>query len=300
VKEHLKKLLWNGAPFLIFIITLPIALMPRRFAIVFGSSIGTLLYYLSGKTRSRAEQNIRNSLPFLENQSFWTERHGTPEQITQRLFANLGKSVIEVIKLYYGLGERLIDSVEFRGLEHFEDAKKDGKGVICITGHCGNWELFALSFGIRAGGLHVVARPQKTEFMTSLIERLRGKFGNRTIYKRGAARRILSILREQGTVGILSDVAVKPHEGVLTPFLGRDAWTSSIPAYIALKNGVPIVPMFIHREGKRHVVDIFPALPLESGDVASVTGTIARSIEHQIARHPDEWLWLYRRWRWAP
>lgn len=296
-----KRLKWQLGTFAAAAASLPVLLLPTPAAVALGGATGTLAYRLLGKVRRNTVANIRNSLPALRAMEGWDPTSGTPEEIARRTFANLGRAVVEMIKLYFGQGRWLVERTELRGLEHYLKAKERGKGVIFITGHCDNWELVAHAFGTHAGGMAVVARRQKFEPLTMLLERLRNRHGNSIIYADGAARQIFFRLRKNGAIGLLMDQAVPSHEGELVEFLGRKAWTTTMPALLAAKTGAALVPGFGHREGNRHVVEFFPEIvPDPSGDPVATTRLLNRAIEQYIARHPDQWLWVYNRWKRVP
>lgn len=224
----------------------------------------------------------------------------SPEHIARRFYANLGCFLIEVVRVHFGLGETLLNDVEFRGIEYYREAKDAGKGVIFVTAHCGNWEASALAFGRQYEPMSIVVRQQQSKEITDLLEKLRARYGNETIMKDGAARKVLSVIRQGGVVGILSDIAVKKAEGILTPFLGKPAWTTPMPAVIAQKTGCMLLPGFIHRENERLVVQFHPSIECKGKDVATITADLSHVIERQIATYPDEWFWFYNRWRRAP
>ena len=298
MRAALRRAKWHLGLVLFVLVSLPVVVVPRRLAVALGGMTGVLACRLLGKVRRTAVENIRNSLPYLATLDGWNPACGTPEEIARRTFANFGRTFVEVLKLYFGQGESLMAGVEIRGLEHYERARARGKGIILITGHCGNWELMALTFGIRHSEMSVVARRQKYDPLTGFLERLRHRFGNSVIYADGAARRIFLKLRKNGIVGILIDQAVPESEGAVVDFLGRGAWTTTMPPLVAAKTGAPLLPMFIHREGGRHVVTIHPAVePVAGEDPLAGTRALNRAIEGHIARHPDEWLWVYRRWK---
>ncbi|WP_298273020.1 lysophospholipid acyltransferase family protein [Geobacter sp.] len=289
---------WYLGLLLFVAVSLPIVLIPRRIAVGLGGMAGSLAFRLLPRVRRTAVGNIRESLPYLATLPEWDPACGGPETIARRTFANFGRTVVEVLKLYYGCGAGLMERVEFRGMEHYERARKKGKGILFITGHCGNWELMALTFGARIADVAVVARRQKFPRFNGLLDRLRHGFGNRVIYAEGAARSIFFRLRKQGIVGILIDQAVQANEGAVVDFFGRGAWTTTMPAAVAARTGAPLLPIFIHREKGRHVVTIYPEMErAPSGDPLDDTRRLNRAIEGHIARHPDEWLWVYRRWK---
>jgi KDO2-lipid IV(A) lauroyltransferase len=85
-------------------------------------------------------------------------------------------------------------------------------------------------------------------------------------------------------------------------FLGRGAWTTKMPSLIARKTGATAIPAFIHRENHGHKIRVYPAVEL-SGDVdkenalKTDTEKFSSFIEGYIREHPDEWLWIHRRWK---
>ncbi|MGE3259972.1 MAG: lysophospholipid acyltransferase family protein, partial [Geobacter sp.] len=126
-------------------------------------------------------------------------------------------------------------------------------------------------------------------------------YDNSIIYKQNALRNMLSVIRKKGVVGLLVDQAVLPEEGCLINFLGRPAWASRVPVVLARKTGVPVLPVFMYREGGRYVIDIQPMLVFSDvGDEAAVQADVQRysaEIERFIVRHPTDWYWVHRRWK---
>jgi KDO2-lipid IV(A) lauroyltransferase len=200
---------------------------------------------------------------------------------------------MEVCRLYHGRGAEVIAKIDIRGWENYEAAKAKGKGLIFLSGHCGNWELLSLTisslFGKEVCG---VVRRQNNPFLNRMVERMRSRYNSRPIYKQGALRGILAALKNREMVGILADQAVFPEEGYLIDVLGRKAWGSKAPAIIARKSGVPLVPIFIHREGERHVLDFYPEHCF-SGDMSEEgikedTQALSRYVEDFVVAHPTE------------
>ncbi|AAR36810.1 lysophospholipid acyltransferase family protein [Geobacter sulfurreducens] len=296
-----KRLKWHLGVFAAIVATLPVLLLPAPVAVALGGAAGSLAFRLLGKVRRNTVTNIRNALPALQSMEGWDPAAGTPEEIARRTFVNLGRTAVEIIKLCYGQGQGLVEGTELRGMEHYLRAKERGKGVIFITGHCDNWEIVAHAFGTHSDGMAVVARRQKYEPLTRLLERLRNRHGNSVIYADGAARQIFFRLRKNGAIGLLMDQAVHPSEGELVEFLGKKAWTTTMPALLAAKTGAALVPGFGRREGNRHVLEFFPEIaPDPAGDPIATTRLLNRAIEAYIVRHPDQWLWVYNRWKRVP
>ncbi len=283
---------WLFETALIGMLSLPVAVLPERISLRLGEFFGILVFYLWANRRNIAIENIRRSE--LENRK-------DAERIVKESFRNIGKSFVEVARIYYGTGRNIIQRVEIIGAEHYYKAKSKNRGVVFITGHCGNWELLALAFGAKIDNIAVVARRQNNPYLNRFIENVRAKFGNRMIYKQGALKGIISELKRNGCVGILMDQAVLKDEGFKIDFIGRPAWTTKMPSIIARKTGAAVIPAFIRRTGDRHVINIYPEIDLTDDDIDLAierdTKRFSGYIEDYIKKYPSQWLWIHRRWK---
>ena len=299
----LNKIRWYLEIALLVAVSFAVALLPDRMMLPAGRGLGRLFFLLLGRRRQIAIDNITASLPFLESQPGW--RGGSARELARETFENFGCCLIELCKIYQGRGRDLLDAVEFRGVENYEAAAAKGKGVAFITAHCGNWELLALSFGARYHDISVVARKQDNPHLNRMIEEIRLTYGNGIIYKDGALRSMFAALKKKEIVGLLVDQAVHPDAGVPVDFLGRPAWAIKFPAMMGRKSGAPLVPGFIHREGTKQVVTLYPEFQLSDAEdpesaVAEDVRGLTRCIEAYIIEHPTQWYWVHRRWKNLP
>lgn len=294
----MKRLIWLFQVVIFFLIAIPLAILPYKISLKVGEILGLLIYYLWSGRRKIALKNIEECI--LNKGLFYS---GDFKGIIKESFKNMGKTFVEIIKIFFGFSNAILNSVEISGEEYFKKAKLKGKGVLFITGHCGNWELMAIICSLKIEQINVVARPIDNPYINRILERVRKKFGNKVIYKRGALRDIINALRRNESVGILMDQAVVSNEGYVIEFLGRGAWTTKMPALIARKTETPVLPVFINRvNGDRHIVKIYPEINLSNSqdkEVALVEDTknFSRYIEDYIKEHPSEWLWIHRRWK---
>ena len=296
----MRRVLWLLQFLVIFCLTLPVAVLPFRMSLKLGECLGDMLFLVWGSRRRIAIENLRGAV---ERRALLLS--SPPEEIIRGHFRNLGKSFVEVVKIYYGLGRHIIGDVEIKGIEHFREACEKGAGVLVITGHCGNWELNALAFSEKITHFNVVARPIDNPYLNKVVERTRRKYGNSVIYKKGALKKVLSVLKQGGVVAILMDQSVVPAEGVAAEFLGRKDYTMKTPAVIAMKTGATVLPAFISRAGSRHRIEIGGPIRIDTGDdseqaVYRNTVIFSRRVEEYIERNPAEWLWIHRRWKRFP
>lgn len=300
----MKRIVWGLQTAVFYLFTRATALIPGRSVHNVGRLIGLILFRLLSSRRKIAIDNIQLALPFMQRLPSFSCSHKTPEHIARKTFINLGMSIVEVCLLYHGKGDSIVNSIEVRGRENFDLARARHKGLICLGGHCGNWELMSLSFkkhfGENGWG---VARRQINPYLNSIIEQMRTSYGTKLIYSKTALKPILNVIRNDGVIGILADQAVFPENGAHIEMLGRKAWANKAPVIIAHKTGVPLVPFFMHREHDRHILTILPEYKLcgdksEEGILRDIQ-SLSRLLEDFICAHPADWYWVHRRWKRA-
>ncbi len=300
----MKKINWAIQAAFFYLFTLLVAALPCFLSVRIGTKIGAFLFNILHSRRSIAIDNIRQALPFMKRHPAWTGTFDTAEEIALATFMNLGISIVEICRLYHGKGDILIDSIEVKGGESLRSARERHKGLIFVGGHCGNWELMSLSFKkLFSENVWAIARHQNNPYLNSVVEKMRMSYGNKVIYNKAALRPILGVIKNDGVIGMLADQAVFADNGALIEFLGRTAWANKAPAIIAHKTGVPLVPVFIHRNGDRHVLTIHPEYALcgdrsEEG-IRQDIQALSRYLEEFICAHPADWYWVHRRWKRA-
>jgi KDO2-lipid IV(A) lauroyltransferase len=300
----MKRIVWFIQAVLFYLFTRMMSFIPAGSVPNAGRLVGLIIYKTLAGRRRIAVDNIRQALPYMKQHPAWSGTQDTAEKIAGETFNHLGMSIVEICRLYHGKGDVTINAIEVRGREHFDRVREKQQGLIFVGGHCGNWELMALSFkSIFGESMAGVARMQNNPFLNTVIEQMRTRYDNKIIYKHGALRPILGIIKKNGVVGMLADQAVSSDDGTLIEFLGRKAWASTAPAIIAHKTGVPLVPVFIHREAGRHIITVYPEYKLcgdtsESGIQHDIQA-LSRYLEDFVCAHPADWYWVHRRWKRA-
>lgn len=293
----MKRVLHVVSFMLIVAFSFPFAVLPYNISLRVGETMGVLLFYLWKGRRTIAVDNLRAAVSrgaLIIGES--------PESAIKQNFRNLGKSFVEIVKIYYGFGKRVLERVEIKGTENFRKAIGKGAGVIFISGHCGNWELLGIVLSMKLTRVNGVARPQNNPYLNSAIERAREKYGNRVIYKKGALKKILLALKRNEAVGILMDQSVRLPEGVIAEFLGKKDHVMKTPAIIARKTLSAVLPVFIRRVDNKHLIEIGEEIELDASEdyeqaVYNDTVKFSGKIEEYIRENPSDWLWMHRRWK---
>lgn len=276
-----------------------LAHLPVGLGLWVGRRLGDLAYWALPGRRTVARQNLARA--FGEKRS-----RRDLYRLCRESFRHLGMTLVEACTFFFRPPSVLLSRVEVQGADHLKSAAAQGRGILLLTAHYGNWELLAAAHALTGYPLSVVVRPLDSPALDRLVTRFRERSGVAVIAKRRAFRAVLEALRRGWMVGILLDQNASRREGVFVPFFGQPASTSKSLALLALWSGAPVVPVFIHREaGGHHRVTVEPAVPppatgQREQDILALTATFARILESRIRQQPEQWLWIHRRWKTRP
>ena len=243
--------------------------------------------------RRTANRNLRMAMPELGER----ER----EKIADGVFRSIARIIVYFAKFPSIRRENAARWIRCEGAEHFENALREGRGVLFATAHLGNWELSACAHALLTGPMNVVVRPLDNPLIDRVVERRRGLSGNRLIYKKDFARSILKALAANEAVGILIDQNASLDSGLFVDFFGIAACAGTGFAKIAAHSGAAVIPGFAlwsESEG-RYVLRFYPRVPI-TGDAARDTQALQSQLEEVIRAYPDQWLWIHRRWKTRP
>jgi len=222
-------------------------------------------------------------------------------QIADGVFHSIARILVTFAKFPSIRRANLERWVRAEGYEHVEQALRAGKGVLFATAHLGNWELSAFAHAWFAAPMNVVARPLDNPWIDALVERRRALSGNRIVLKKDSARAILKALADNQEVGILIDQNAALDSGVFVDFFGVPACAGSGFAKLAAHSGAAVIPGFAlwSAQERRYVLRFYSPVPI-SGDAALDTQALQTRLEAVIRDHPDQWLWIHRRWKTRP
>jgi Kdo2-lipid IVA lauroyltransferase/acyltransferase len=268
--------------------------LPLLCALHIGKLFGYASYYC----------HKRGRVAYVNLKAAFGDRY-TPQQlkkIARTSFANLSQNLVEMLR-FPALDKSYLDTyVKIDGLEKITAALHKGKGLIFLTAHFGNWELLGVASTLTGFPLKVLARQQKHSRMNDLLNEFRSTHGNEVIGKGMALREIMQALKKNEIVGILSDQSGGP-DGIYVDFFGRK--TSSPPGVISIaqRTGCVVLPTFMVRKEKGyHHIFINAALDIpmtgnEHQDLQSGLKNYLNLLEEFISQHPDQWLWMHKRWK---
>jgi KDO2-lipid IV(A) lauroyltransferase len=242
------------------------------------------------RLRRVARRNLALALP-----------EANAEVVIDGVFRSIARLLVAFAKLPSIRKDSLGQWLRCEGLEHVEAGLAAGRGILFATAHLGNWELSAFAYALLARPMHVVARPLDNPLIDALVERRRTLSGNCLIFKKDYARGILKALAANDAVGILIDQNAAPTEGVFVDFFGVPACAGTGFAKIAGHSGAVVIPGFaLWSDEERRYILRFDRPIAMSGNASRDTAELQAHLETVIRAHPDQWLWIHRRWKTRP
>jgi heptosyltransferase-2 len=266
--------------------------LPVLFAL--GEFLGFCAWLLSGKYRRLAESNVAIA--------FANEK--TPREmrrLVRRHFQRLGANLLCSVKLTAMAPEKILERVGVDNIEAMDREFRAGVPVVLVLSHLGTWELFAQLMPKFVGYVRNASVYQKlgNRFIDAHVRRTRGQTGLELFDRQEGFQPVIDLLRSGGGVGVLSDQHAGDH-GLWTPFFGKLASTSPLPALLAKRTHAALIAAGVYTIGPARWRMVFTERfdpPKADASVAALTAEINQIIEQQIRVAPEDWFWVHNRWK---
>lgn len=276
-----------------------LGLLPLGAARRLGLAVGGLAFPLAGRERRKALASLAVAFP--------EKSEAERLELARACFRHLGACGGELAAL------RRIDPVLEQYVEFPEASRAllqaalaEGRGVVFVSGHVGNFELLARRVARAGFPSQTIAKEASDERTTALIQRVRESGGVKVIWRGrdGAARDMLRALKKGEILGLLIDQDTKV-QGVFVDFFGKEAFTPRAAADLALRTGAAVVTGFaFRRPDGGHRLELarvpLPGSGDREADVRALTATLTAAIEGAIRQAPEAWVWMHARWKTRP
>jgi len=198
------------------------------------------------------------------------------------------------------------DAVRFSpgSAEVYEAARARGRGVIILTPHMGSFDIGHLAMNAWHGPTFTVMREHSVPAVDRALGDGRASTGAQVVRERGAARELIKTLRAGGTACLLIDQNTRPrHGGMFSEYFGLPATMSRAPIALARKTGASMIMAWCVQDRPDQWTTTFEPLVDEPGTIGSdeeLAALVNARTEALVRRFPEEYLWLYKRWRYIP
>ena len=276
-----------------------VRIIPYRAAMRIAAFIGWFATDVCRLKRARTMERLRRVFP--------AKGDAELRRIARLSFTNVLQTGVEMIRAPY-LDRAWMDRY-IRDGQLYKDKLQayvdEGKGVVIMVPHAGNWYMAAWSMAKYGLPLVSIAAKQRNPKIDAWMKR---QYGDIEVLDRGSARTLVDI-RERLMAGrafaILPDLRVSQPD-VAAEFLGGTANVSHAGAMFAVRCGSPIVVAMMRREGGRHVFDHIatlrpdPAAADKKAEAARLTRTAMKLLSERVMAHPEQWFWYNKRWILQP
>lgn len=228
------------------------------------------------------------------------------DTMVRDMWGNVARTIAEYVLLDqlfdFDINNPDAGRVEVRGVQNFIDIYLSGRPTIVFTGHTGNWEILPVAASSYSLEVTALFRPPNNRFLAQHVLKARHTDNGSLVPSRaGAAWALADVLEAKGTVGLLADQAFT--KGPHIDFLGRRATANPIAAKLARQFDADIYPArCVRLPGGRFRLELHDRMnPVrdKKGDI-DIVGTTERIngiIESWVREHPEQWLWLHKRWK---
>jgi lauroyl/myristoyl acyltransferase len=271
-------------------------LLPARWRYGAARLAGSAGYSVLGKTRGQALENYAGVL-------HQPESSPDVSRLARQAMIGYTKLLADFVLLPTLTPDRVRRMVEWEGIEHIHQARTQGRGVIVVTPHFGNWDIAAAA--TTALGLPLTAVTENygsTDLNRRVIESRR-RIGIKVVpLGVTAGKAVVNALRHNELVALVCDLPPREGRSVRVRILGQDAVVPAGPALLALRTGAPVLPFVCRRlEDDRYRVEVQPRIDFrptghKDRDVAAMAQAIMDRFEPTLRANPEQWYLFSPMW----
>ncbi|WP_197911963.1 LpxL/LpxP family Kdo(2)-lipid IV(A) lauroyl/palmitoleoyl acyltransferase [Kineobactrum salinum] len=270
-----------------------LARLPLRLQWWLGTAVGELAYRLIPRRRHIAEVNIRLCFPELPPDQ--------QQRLVRRAFHSNGIGIMELGLAWFRDPDAFTPVTTVHGLEHVEKALAGGKGVLALGGHYSSLDLCG-TLVTRYVKADVMQRDHNNALLNAVMTSARQRNYEVALDSKDL-RGLLRRLRENRLIWYASDQDYGRKGIVFAPFFGVPAASITATSRIVERSGCAVVPFSHFRREDQPGYDIYfhpPLTGFPSGDDLADATTVNRVIENEVRRHPEQYLWMHRRFKTRP
>lgn len=276
-------------------ISFVIASLPTSMQIGLANGIGFLWFDILRIRRKVAIENVGIAFPEMPIE----ER----VRLARASLQHMGRTLIEFTHFPFFKAKHVAERFEIIGMEHVERARAENKGVLLLTLHIGNGDYAVAALSRMGLPMHLISKEFKSRWLNDLWFGMRKRHGTRFISPEKSSFDILRALRRNEIVAFVLDQFMGPPVGVRTRFFGKETGTAAGLALMADRTRAAVIPAYTYRrKGGKTAIVFEPPIPyLDNGlrdqNIAGMTQIYTDKVEEIVRRHPEQWMWIHRRWK---
>jgi len=266
--------------------------LPFDTQIAIGKTLGLLFYFVLFPWRKIAKINLAICFPTLSAKD--------NRRLVKRHFQSLGAALMETNMAHVLASTRLANRIHIQGKTLIEEALKQNKGVFIIGGHFTTIDMIG-----RLLGEHfkfcVVARHQNNAVIDALLKQTRNR-GSVTIIDRKNLRGMITALNNNLIVWYAPDQDYRAKRKIFSPFFGVSTACITAPVRLAKLTGAPVLFFSHFRDKQNHYHAHIQKAPEHFNTLSEEDAwkVMNQFLETAIRKHPEQYLWIHRRFKTRP
>lgn len=273
-----------------------ISLLPFPVLYFFSDILYILLYYILKYRRKVVSKNLLNSFP--------EKTKSELEQIEKRFYRYLADLMLESVKTISISANDIKKRFVFKNLELLTKHLQNGRSVIAVSGHYGNWEWGPVAIGLELKEkVLVVYKPLSDKRFEGMMNSMRSRFGSVMVPMKLTLRKVIEYKNEPNVLVLVGDQTPTREESqYFTNFLNQQTAVFLGVEKIALKLKNPVVYFSINRIKRGYYECVVKSLidNPEHTKEHEITEAHTRELEKNIRFQPEYWLWSHKRWKFSP
>ena len=270
--------------------------LPKSIRRLFFTTLANIAYYLLPKYRKIVHANL--DFTFDNKLS-----SATKNAITRYSFKNLLFNFMHLMEMKKMTVDEFKQKVKVKNFEVVQQALETNKPIIYITPHYSAWELAGASLAVYAHPVTAVYKHLKNREYEAWLLSARSHFGNKNIEKNNVTKKLIKIVKNRDSIGILIDTNINKRDGLEVTFMGKSIHQTPVPAFLARKFDALIIPAVIRTDDDEHYelhfynpIDV-PKSEDEKRDIQEATQAQADWLSDVISKEPKFWFWLHKRFK---
>ena len=216
--------------------------------------------------------------------------------IKTQMWSNYGKTFVEY--LFLKRFKKNNSHIEIKGMDILQKIKDKNKPVIFVSGHFANFELMSMELTKRNIKLATIYRPLNNFFLNPFMEYLRKKYICPNQIKKGTIgiRQAINFIDRNYSIALMIDQRVSEGENI--KLFDKNALTTTLPAQLALKYNLDIVPIYISRNDDCFDMEFYNPIKINSHETKKdISFKLNKVLEKMILKDPSQWILTHNRWK---
>ena len=261
-----------------------------------GNVLGAIIYYLIPIRKKVVLKNLKMAFPKKSEKEI--------RKIAKMNYVHFATLIFEILGMDSFSREEISSFLKFSDYHKFEKRIREGKAMLLLTAHFGNWELGATVFGIQFDRVvYVLAKQQSNSKINDWINRNRETFGNKVIPLGSSVRDLYKAVKLGGIVGVVGDQR-GPKENPRVDFMGIPTAVYTGTAAIALKTNTPIIVVICIKQpdstyiGTVEEIDLNEFSGSDEEKVVAISQKYMDILTKYVREYPEQWFWMHNIWKY--